>query len=296
MQLKNEDPKFHNWFIGLQNVEAGRWLDVIPFMPKLTLSNKEFVTQIRYRMFLEFARWRSDLVCVCGNKSKISKHGDHLAAGCGICSQRNRMHDAVKLELLSLLRWARYDVINEERGLFLNPNHHTLNNAVVNADTEDGQNLRPDLSINNYGPLGEKLLLDVSIPSTLSFNSDGSQQSHGVGYNANKTYERKVNTYGQKCIERNYLFEPIIIESCGFVHKKSAAIIKKLVNAKEADLECKRDGIYVYVMKVLSITLQKYLAQSMNVKMDNIMRKASHGQADFVHDICAAQDMQKVYS
>lgn len=250
------------------------------------MNNREFVTSLRTRMYMQFSRYRPNVTCICGRRcpKKITSHADHVAMGCGFGGTRHRIHDDVKHQTKALARWVGHEVRVEEYNVFA---------ALVN---ENKRNERPDLSINNYGPNGEKLLMDICIPSTMRFNEEGTPYTNNpVGYAANSAYARKINDYGESCRELNYLFEPIVIESCGYVHPKSEAAIRKLVKAHEGDLDCKKNQVFAYTMKVISVALQRSIANCMHKKYDIILRKTYNGEADRVHDQAINQEQERIF-
>jgi hypothetical protein len=269
--LNEHDINHYNWFIGTLNKEAGKWLEAIPTHAKLKMESCDYRTALRYRLHMQFENWSPDLICCCKWKTKIDKHGDHLAVGCGKLGVRFDVHDGLVRELHRLLTWAGHKVKEEPKSLF------------VNGEANDTQK-QPDLLVSDFGPNNQKLLLDVTIRSTAQYEREsGARRNVKAGVGAADVFGQKNDKYRDLAGRTGDVFVPIVFESCGLMHADSVKVLKQLADKFEKDLKCRKGTIMNYMLKSLSVCLQMGMAKALKKKYFHIVRSTvPYAEADDV--------------
>lgn len=277
--LVKSNKGYHHWFKSIQNSQSGKWLESVPSNPKLTLSNEQFTTALRYRLYMHYEGWSSMLVCGCGKdrdgkicKTKIivDRHGDHLATGCNLNNLRTTTHDSIVDTVRGLLNYTGYRTIKEQKRLF----------------GDNGR--RPDITICDYKGKIKKMLLDISIPATLNYHVNGDlniNKCNGVGKNAEKMFNKKNEEYLQSAIANSHDFKPFIIESCGIFHPDTYDFIKELAKKKEKNLICKQDTMLNYMLKCISVSLQAALANSIRKRYNSLIQLNASDVVQIITDM-----------
>lgn len=271
--VKNSEYAGHyHWFMSLKNKQAGKWLEAMPTHDRLVMSSDDFAGQLRYRMFGKFKGRGDQLVCKCIHKVPLDRHGDHLATGCGLTTGRHDIHDSIKFDLKEVLKYFDYKVEVERRDQF--------------GDSE----MRPDLVVYDYKGNAKKLLLDVTIPSTMHYHIRGDVdlgKCNGMsGKSAAAAFKLKEDKYKELAKQHNHLFLPFVVESCGVYHPEALKFLSELSKQKEKGLQCRPDTVLNYILKWLSVSLQSSIARAMQMKYNYVTRDAK--------SVCMISD-QKIY-
>ena len=216
------------------------------------MTNKQFRTSLRRRLFLKMENSCGGQECSCRPYAPIlDSNGRHLS----VCKKHGyctRTHDALVQEINGMLRYAGHRTKTEERNLFVNGN-------------PDQKKLSPDISINNYGNTA-KLLLDITVRSTLINHNNGDLVAitngniERVGKQALNGANSKNHKYEALSIANGFSFKPFCFETNGFVHEESVNFIKEIAGVCSRVQNIRSDVLFRYFMKILSVTLQKGIA------------------------------------
>lgn len=286
----NEDQHINlRWWNGLQNQEAGAWLDAIPKIDKLQMRSSEFRTALRYRYRIAISAIRAGSRCDCKVRMKqpngsfvtccppLDPYGYHVSTGCGKDGLRIKTHDALVSELNDIIRYAGGNTVKEQRHCF--------------GDHLPDDNHRPDIAIINPGAFdipGNKALLDVTVTCPLEGAQNGkiskptkTDALKKVSTSLTTVYRNKINKYNKvlrNCAEvspdfnpNHFSIFPIAFESSGAIHAESQKFIDSIVE-KAADISRHPgNNLVMYFKKKISVCLQKNIARTINSRVGKIM-------------------------
>ena len=258
------------WFVSLQSREAGAWLEAIPKFEKLAMDSTTFRSALCYRYMIKYPGMIDGARCDCEAHTVLDPTAHHLATACGKYGYRKDTHDSVVLELQYALQHCGFWIKREERDCFLaaDPNDRHI----------------PDLTVMN--PIDSafpQVLLDVSITSPLTGALHGQLDNNALtraaagdqGRMARRRYQEKVNKYRARVLANGFGFVPIIFESTGLIHAQSLQFLEASMKkaAEIRKISCK--NIYAYLIKRLSVTLQKAIAQNVNKRLIRLLGHSS---------------------
>jgi hypothetical protein len=262
------------WFTSLQNETAGKWLEMVPKYGKITMTNLEFQTALRFRLQQSAPNIIEGARCDCKYHSRIDRCGHHLVSGCNADHKRSELHDLLVVELQSVLRYSGCWSVREEHGCFLENNSNDRK--------------RPDISI--YNPINSNIrkeLVDVSITCPIDgcklgvMKDPRNRQTAQTSYRASKaTYDNKVRIYGHRATALGFGFQPFIFESSGAIDPRSKEFLLKY--AKKAS-EVKRiplPAVYSFFVGRLSVCLQKGIARSISGRLHKLNSHTSASDID----------------
>lgn len=211
-QLPKEDK------VRIQSV-AAQWLRAVPKEGQTKMTNEEFRASFFSLLGLEQPFIPPGLCCDCSRRTPVCGHGTHF----NNCSseQRTERHDNLRNLTIGLATLAGIKVIKEPLGT---------------CPFQD-KNFRPDIQLHNHGLPGYKdssrpILLDIAVvhptcPSYLDY-SHSDNDSHA----AETAYQRKISAFNRLQDEKSKAsldFIPIIFETFGNVHPKSAELFRALI-------------------------------------------------------------------
>jgi hypothetical protein len=259
------------WFTSLRCKEAGAWLQAVPKFKALQLSNPEFAIALRLRLFLRQPMLTPGTRCTCKHHPVIDQRCHHLLTGCGKDRCRVIAHDDQVATWSSILSYLGMRTKKEEGGLF--------------HDLDPDDNHKPDISIVNPPPGScstAPLLLDISITSPLTGVQAGIysfiplQAATKAGKAAMERAQCKDNKYRPLCRpnelgQARYSFIPIVYETTGRMHKKLKTFLKAAVKEAARLKKIDDDNIMAYLLKRLSVSLQKSLAKSVLKRCEMLM-------------------------
>lgn len=268
--IQLEDQTKFRWMQSLMNPHSGKWLEAIPTNNHLVMDNKSFTAALRFRLFMPYRGYRSNLLCNCNKEPKIvlDPHGDHLATGCNKYNTRVQLHDAVCRTIRGLLKYVGYHTTAEQR------------NVLGNGD----QALRPDITVHDYK--GRKdLCLDISITSTLRYHSNGAIINDclqgSIGKYGVDAYNSKLRKYQEAAANNNRDFLPFIIESSGMLHKEAEKFIRNVATTHEKNLVCRNETILNFMYKSISITFQRAMTSGMLKRYEALCQLQDTGVKQF---------------
>jgi hypothetical protein len=265
MTKMDNDKKRKKWFVDLQNIEAGLWLRDVPKKGH-GFTNMEFRTALRHRLYLPVFGFVLGSRCTCKRRPGLDREGLHLVSGCNSENKMADTHNAVTWALETKLKWMGYVTKREERGTFLTGN-----------ENDHG---RSDISIFNP-PFGsqdhQKHLLDIRISSVLEGSKSGNiivPKAADVNkklFLAQKAYNQKITTYGDRAHNSRCGFTPIIFMSTGGVHEESRKKILKFVKHASGNVVgIPKRTLYMSTMRACSVALQKGVASAINTRTNSI--------------------------
>lgn len=275
------------WLKSLQNKHSGLWLDTIPKMEKYTLRSPEFRTALRHRLRIPLDSYIPGLKCNCSNHPTLDPAGLHISMGCAKGGGAIQIHDALVNELVSILKYAGFWIVREERNLF---------STLFKNDQH-----RPDITIKNPASLHlEKgfstVLLDLSVTCPLEGTRSAQiispmnvQDATIKGKAAEKRfkdkcghYKRIMDQYNDQASLNGIITQedvsiiPFVFESAGFLHPKAVDLLERVADRAEEIKKIKNENLLLFFMRRLNICLQKNISKVMNVKMCEL---TAHGRA-----------------
>ena len=107
------------WVTSLMSDVAGKWLTVVPKLDKYKFSNLEYITNLRFRLFMPAKNVCEGVRCSCKKRPVVDAYGHHLVTGCGVVDGfRHRIHDTMAHEFCSIASYCGLWVLREELGCF----------------------------------------------------------------------------------------------------------------------------------------------------------------------------------
>ena len=244
------DLKHLAWFSGLQNADSGAWISAIPKTQQMVIHNEEYTVMFCYRFYLPQPHVTTNVRCP--GHGFVDPLGHHLITKCGHDGQRQVTHNAITHVIQRILSMngirSRYEDITAFRG------------------SDPNTNMKPDILIPVQGFTEKANALDVSICAPdAGVHITNRNQAERQGAAANHRFTAKQTKYST-IAERNRLrFLPIIMESTGFLHP---GVVKLLRAVRQYGSALDRsviplDVTVAYMRTLISVTLQRYLAQSL---------------------------------
>ena len=245
---------FHN---GLCNPHAGKWLEAMPVHAKLTMPSNNFQAALRYRMCMKPKGFVAGTRCICSHHPMLDNYGHHAASGCANGGYLVYTHDGIKRTLNSILTSAGLWTRMEERQLL------------------DGDK-RPDITIHNYHGLAQKLLIDVSVTSSIRYHNTGEAvevRDVEAGKQADARHKQKLNQYEGMCKANGFRFQTFILESNGYMHPEAVKLIKYAAKEGNQDRRIPQETLFGYNLKLISISLQMGISNSIIRKLADTVRR-----------------------
>jgi hypothetical protein len=277
--LEQTDRRHLQVFCSLKNTHGGAWLDARPTEHNYVLSNEEYLTALRTRLYMPIPRVRDlpNKFCQCG--AHIDNYGYHFVTGCPRNNASSKPHNHVQHSLEALVRYSGYRCLHEEYGLFQAAIYPRKN--------------RPDISILNPGFIAQeleappgttKLLIDVSVTKTLTvaINNDTQpaiKDARNTGLATISVFKRKWNQYtaafnNLKKDNNNNTPKlgiiPFIMLTTGYIHKKSLSLLKLLAHKASAIHGIAYSVMYHRFKKIISCALQRGIGEAISARVANI--------------------------
>jgi hypothetical protein len=98
------------WHTSLTNADGGRWLTVVPRMPKFKFDNAQFETSLRDRLFSPIRKLVAGTICSCNQtpRVRVDATGHHFMTACGMHGTRHDQHNMLVLELSQMTAYFFY--------------------------------------------------------------------------------------------------------------------------------------------------------------------------------------------
>lgn len=256
--LKEQNPQLHYWREGLLNDAAGKFIEALPTNSQLKMSSKAYSRAIRYRYQLIVEDLLAGRRCVCTQRPVLDIGGNHLAHGCNVKGCNNRTHDGLKHTMKGIISSGGSWTTLEERNLFA------------------GSDKRPDITIYNHNGGGQRLLLDTSCTTTMHVNRAGEinlpNNAVNIGQAAQAMFTKKNRDYLTLCNDNGFGFLPIVFETNGFMHEAVCKLLQDTSKRASEISSIPAGTLYNYYLKLLSVSLQKGLADSITTKLSHVIR------------------------
>ena len=270
--LQNNRLEDLKWWKGIQNPEAGIWLETTPYNDPLHFTSLQYTTALRHRYHLGSR-------CDCATKPFLDPYGIHVATGCGKGGFRNATHDALCHTLNQIMNYAGYSTIREERqcfGAYLEEDNHRPDITIKNPD---GQHL-----------IGSKIIIDVSVTCPLELDRHGHVKAPSrneavkKGSKAVARYNDKIKKckvlerlaaenatqHNRELIPNNFGIVPFIFESTGLIHRKSLEFLERVADKATESKRLNNSNIYSFFLKRLVVCLQKSIANAIERRITSL--------------------------
>jgi hypothetical protein len=95
------------------------------------------------------------------------------------------------------------------------------------------------------------------------------------GRMAKKRFQENTNKYRARVVANGFGFVPIIFESSGHIHDQSKRFLQVSVKKAMETRKINWNNAYAYLVKRLSVTLQKVIAQNVNKRLIKLSNHSS---------------------
>ena len=253
------DTKHLAWYQSVCGPEAGLWLSTLPKTAAQKMTNKEYQIALCYRLFLEQPLVINGCRCDCKNHPLLDLRGHHLMTGCGKHGYRHATHDGLVTELHQILNYLGIRNRVEETRCF----------QLAHPDS----NRRPDISILPGPFTNTKIVTDIQVTCPVSGAGEGLQRPEArapsvnvalqTGRMATKAAQHKTGQYEEICRANGLGFKPLIFESTGLMHGTLIDLLNRACQYASDVKKIGKDILFKYVTTLLSVRLQKSLAQAL---------------------------------
>ena len=273
------------WLSHQKNSVAGKWLESKCNNQQQTLTNEQFRISLRRRLGIKVEGYMVGQQCSC-KRAVLDPLGHHMAGGCGQGMYRIQTHDEQCGMLAQCARHAGFKIRREEKGLF------------IGEDVDNRE--RPDITICNPPNIHDnKILLDVTVVNTILYEKNGQKPS--TRYREDQVVEvgaktKLAETRKNYKYKAGYQFIPIVFESSGFVSLKTLELLKMIAKQGENHTNIAQDILYNYYLKLVSIRLQKSLANAIIGKRRMCCAGVVNAQSVTHHDVYASREGDRVYT
>jgi len=254
--LSNNDHHGIAWFKSCQGSHPGRWLQQSPKSPSTTLSPNEFSIMLLYRLRLEIPAIVPGSRCNGKSCGLVDRFGVHLTTGCGKGGFRHRTHDNVVLTIESLSRSCGVMTRREARRCF-------------QTDLSSSER-RPDLLLFNVPRHHQPVVADLMITGpvgTRALSLISALQEYRA---ANAAYAKKQNSYKDISSSNGLDFIALIFESTGRIHPETVRFLNSMLESCAGGDKLRLGSLKRFWFGLISISLQKYLAQSLLARVQEI--------------------------
>ncbi len=97
---------------------------------------------------------------------------------------------------------------------------------------------------------------------------------------AKKRFQEKTNKYRARVVANGFGFVSIIFESSGHIHDQSKTFLKVSVKKAMETRKINWNNAYAYLVKRLSVILQKVIAQNVNKRLIKLLSHPSMVRQD----------------
>jgi hypothetical protein len=235
-----------------------------PKFASMRFSNADYRTALRYRLMLPVYNLNAGGFCSCKRtqRAKIDRIGLHIGTGCGQERLRVDTHDSCVLCIDNMLKWMGHATVREEKGLFRE------------IDGLDNNNMKPDISINNpIETTHRKMLLDFSVTAPVKGGESGVPKAESREmalkrfHLGQQRHDEKMRTYAELARQVTCGFTPIVYMSTGAPSKAAKDFFDATARNATGYLKLEKKIIYNYVMRQISVTLQKGVARAINQRV-----------------------------
>ena len=231
-------------FTATRSMVASAWLIAIPHRQDLSMLADEFQSALCTRYNLDQPSILQNMRCPCKRNTMIDMKGHHISVGCAFTGKRTETHDNVKVTLYQIIRSAGHNARMEQ---------------FLSNDTADKSDIT--VPINPFG--GERLEIDVLVTAvTPESGSLSSNKALQRGRAAEVGFRGKIAIYGGSPAAHNYQMLPYVVESHGLIHPTSLKLLEVLAHRTESVWRLRAKTIYDFWLKLLSVSLQRSVAQS----------------------------------
>jgi hypothetical protein len=249
------------WFKSCQGSHPGRWLQQSPKSPSTTLSPNEFSVMLLYRLRLEIPAIVPGSRCNGKSCGLVDRFGVHLTTGCGKGGFRHRTHDNVVLTIESLSRSCGVMTRREARRCF-------------QTDLSSSER-RPDLLLFNVPRHHQPVVADLMITGpvgTKALSLISALQEYRA---ANAAYGKKQTSYKDIASTNSLDFVALIFESTGKIHPETVRFLNSMLEACAGGDKFRLGSLKRFWFGLISFSLQKYLAQSLLARIQEISGRST---------------------
>lgn len=179
--------------------------------------------------------------------------------GCGKHGYRHQTHDGLVTELHQILNYLGIRNKVEETRCF----------QLAHPES----NKRPDISLLPGPFTNAKIVTDIQVTCPISGAGEGLQRQEArapsvnlalqQGRMAAKAAQHKTTQYQDICRANGLGFVPLIFESTGLMHESVKDLLNRACAYASDVKKIGKDILYRYVVTLLSVRLQKSLAQAL---------------------------------
>ena len=246
------DTKRLAWITSLSgDSKSGRWLEVCPKTKDYKFTPEEFRTQLHHRLFLQTPSFIPGSKCTCRNSPPLDSLGHHISSGCNKDGTLHKIHDGLKFLFKDMCNYAGLMTRLEEQRCF----------QMAFPDN----NQRPDISIFNFPKCQKKLIIDIALthPVPITGSRVLSRNEALISNRAsNSKFKDKVNKYAATAAANNLEFLPIIFETTGKMHPKTATFFDNVIDyMARGDATTKAKSLLFWSARI-SCLIQKYISHA----------------------------------
>jgi hypothetical protein len=208
----------------------------------------------------------------------VDDHGIHFSSGCNIDNMRTAIHDAMVLELESLIKYSGLAVAHEEK--------HKFQTHLVDSNNRTDTTIKRSEVLDLGKPFNE-VIIDHSITCPLEGAVSGNikvpkskKLALTVGDAAEARYQSKFKHY-KTLIENakdprdpnpiSYFILPFVFETTGLLHRKCLDFLETLANHCEMTKKIPGISLLTFFKRRLACCLAKSLAHVINVRGNRML-------------------------
>lgn len=231
-------------FLSTCSAAASAWLTVIPRREELRIPSAQFQAALCHRYHLDQPSIPTNLRCTCKRGAMIDVKGAHIQQFCGMDGLRSDTHDSVAHTLADIMRGAGCLVRTEQR---VCPDSGRRSDCATNQNPLASEPLHVDVKVTAVHPETGQLS-----------NANALKQ----GRAAAAGFSEKINDYGNLPTTNNFQLLPFSIENHGFIEPRSLKLLEVLAAKAEISWRIPSKVIYGYYLKLISVSLQRGMANS----------------------------------
>ena len=230
------------------------WVEAVPKAAAFTMSSPEFRTAMRNRLLIPHPQIVPNSQCPCKQHPMLDVRGIHLQKCKRLHRETIKTHDILNEDLI---QW------HKSMGLLaykIQEDHFRI------LDPECG--LRGDQIVHRAGQM--PLLIDLTVSNVITPDLKNKIGKPTTGGKALSREVSKASKYQDTCHKIGQSFLPIVFESQGLAGNMFLQHFDKLINRRADEIGAPVAPLKIYWSRRLSLTLQRSVAQAINIRMASL--------------------------
>jgi hypothetical protein len=227
------------------------WVEAVPKAAAFVMAPPEFRTAMRNRLLIPHPQIVPNSQCSCKGNPTLDVRGIHLQKCKRLHAETIKTHDILNEDIIQF---------HKSMGLLsykIQEDHFRI------LDPSCG--LRGDQIVHRAGQM--PMLLDVTVSNVVTPDVTNKIGKPLTGVKAKSREVEKAKKYQEVCRAMGQSFLPVVFESQGLAGGQFLLHFDKLIARRAEEIGASSAPLKIYWSRRLSLTLQRSVAQAINIRM-----------------------------